>query len=172
MRKRQHTGISTTERDEMIARWVQLITLAASCYNVGTIWMTQFGYRLWALIKPGEFATYHRTWWEGWQGVQPIVFPSGIIATLGSLAQLRWRSPRIPRWLALANLIVQIQSWLWTAIFWAPLQARLQQTRREDGTLDPGYRRLLTTHWLRVALFSANGALQFWMAVISFLARD
>lgn len=172
VQKEQNTGAANVRRQETIARWVQIVSLAASSYNVGTIWMTQFGYRLWAHIKPGEFAAYHRSWWEGWGGIQPIVFPFGIIGTLGSLAQLRWRSARVPRWLIWLNVMLQILSWLLTGVLWAPLQARLQQTRREDGKLDKDYQWLMRSHWLRVALFTGCGVLQFWMLVISFLSRD
>ncbi|GAC1505731.1 MAG: hypothetical protein NVS2B12_19590 [Ktedonobacteraceae bacterium] len=161
-----------TQQQEAIARWLQLISLAASCYNVGTIWMTQLGYRLWARIKPGEFEEYHRAWWEGWGGIKPIVFPAGIAATLGSLAQLRWRSAAVPRWLLWLNIMVQVQSWLWTGLLWAPLQARLKRTQREDGGLDPDYQRLMSTHWWRVALFTASGVLQFCIVVMSFLTHD
>ena len=70
VQKGHNTDTANAERQEAIALWVQMVSLAASCYNVGTIWMTQFGYRLWAHIKPGEFAEYHRSWWEGWGGIR------------------------------------------------------------------------------------------------------
>jgi hypothetical protein len=151
---------------------MQLIGLATSCYNVGTIWMTQLGWRLWTHVGRAEFEDYHRAWWFGWRGIQPIVFPSGIVATLGSLAQLRWRSPRVPTWMVWLNLTLMMQSWLLTATFWGRWQAQLKQVRQEDGSLDPLYHRLLTTHWLRVALFTACGILQLWMSVKSFLPHD
>src|SRR6266849_4931884 len=164
--------IRTSSRTASISRWVQLISLAAGCYNVGIILMTQFGYRLWARVGRAEFEDYHRAWWYGWGGIQPLSFPSGIVATLGALAQLRWRSPHIPSWLVWLNINVWIQAWVMTAVWWGRWQAQLKQARQEDGSLDPLYHRLLTTHWLRVALFAAGGVLQFWMAVKSFLARN
>src|SRR5712692_9493724 len=42
--------IRMSSRTESASKWVQLISLAASCYNVGTILMTQLGYRLWARV--------------------------------------------------------------------------------------------------------------------------
>jgi hypothetical protein len=171
MQTEHGTLTKATERQEAIARWVQIISLATSCYNVGTIWMTQFGYRLWAHIKPGEFAEYHDAWWRGWGGLKPVVFPLGIVATLASLAQLRWRLPQVPSWLVWSNVVLIMQAWLLTAVLWAPLQARLKQTKREDGSLDTDYRRLMGTHWLRVALFTGCGILQFWMSVIGLLSR-
>ena len=163
--------VHMNSRERTIAQWVQLISLAASCYNVGTILMTQLGYRLWARVGHAEFADYHKAWWYGWRGIQPIAFPSGIIATLGALAQLGWRSPRVPSWLVWLNITMWMQAWITTALWWGRWQAELKQARQEDGSLDPLFRRLLTTHWLRVALFTAGGVLQFWMAVKSFLVR-
>jgi hypothetical protein len=169
--QKEHDDMNS-ERQEAITRWVQIISMATSCYNVGTIWMAQFGYRLWVHVKPEEFAEYHRSWWQGWGGIQPIVFPSGIVAMVGSLAQLRWHSAKVPRRLVWLNVVLQMLSWLMTGVFWAPLQARLQQTRRADGTLDNDYQLLMKSHWLRVAFFTGCGFLQFWMSVLSFLSRN
>ena len=110
--------IRTSSRTASISRWVQLISLAAGCYNVGIILMTQLGYRLWARVGRAEFEDYHRAWWYGWGGIQPLSFPSGIVATLGALAQLRWRSPHIPSWLVWLNINVWIQAWVMTAVWW------------------------------------------------------
>jgi hypothetical protein len=49
------------------------------------------------------------------------------------------------------------------------LQARVVEARLPDGSLAPDYLLLLGTHWLRVALITASGALAFWMAMRSFL---
>jgi hypothetical protein len=171
-RKKEDSDTPVVSHSEVAAHWVQLISLTTSCYNVGIILMTQLGYRLWAHVKPTEFEDYHRAWWSGWRGIQPLSFPSGIVATLGSLAQLGWRTPRVPVWLVWLNITLQMQSWLLTAVLWAPLQAQLRRARQEDGSLDPLFQRLLVTHWLRVALFTACGAMQFWMAVRSFLSRN
>lgn len=155
-----------------ISQWIQLICLITSCYNLGVILMTQLGYRLWAKVGRAEFQDYHKAWWYGWSGIQPLSFPSGIVATLGALIQLRLCSPRVPAWLVWVNISVWIQAWIMTALWWGRWQAQLQQTRQEDGSIDPLYHRLMTTHWLRVALFAAGAVLQFWMAVKSFLTRD
>jgi hypothetical protein len=167
-----HPDTRMSSRTELASKWVQLISLAASCYNVGTILMTQLGYRLWARVGHAEFEDYHKAWWYGWRGIQPIAFPSGIVATLGALAQLHWRSPRVPSWMVWLNITALMQAWVMTAVWWGRWQGQLKRARQEDGSLDPLYRRLLTTHWLRVALFTAGGILQLWMAVKSFLARS
>jgi hypothetical protein len=36
-------------------QWTLALTLAASSYSVGTIWMVQTGYRLWPYVSPGDF---------------------------------------------------------------------------------------------------------------------
>ncbi len=163
---------SMNSHTTLISKWVQLISLATSCYNVGIILMTQLDYRLWARVGSAEFEDYHKAWWYGWGGIKPLSFPSGIVASLGALAQLRWHSPHVPSWLVWFNISMWIQAWVMTVIWWGRWQAQLKQTRQENGAVDPLYHRLLTTHWLRVALFAASGFLQFWMAAKSFLTRD
>jgi len=143
--------------------WVQLVMLAASCYNMGTMWMTQVSWRLWASVGRDEFPAYHRAWWVGLRGIQPVVFPLGILATLGSFAQLRWRPARVPAWTAWLGLALWAVAWGATAGWWGRFQGRLEEVRREDGTLDPLYRRLLATHWARVALITASALLQVGM---------
>src|SRR5207302_11098623 len=91
--------------------WVQLVTLAASCYNVGTMWLTQVNWRLWAYVGRDEFPAYYRAWWFGWRGIQPVVFPLGILATLGSFAQLRWRPAGVPAWAAWLGAGLWVATW-------------------------------------------------------------
>jgi hypothetical protein len=151
--------------DAMRVRWwVQIITLAASCYTMGTIWMTQVSWRLFAQVGRDDFPAYHRAWWFGLRGIQPVVFPGGILATLGAFAQLRWRAPRTPAWQAWLNVGLLVTAWAATAAWWGRLQGQLEYVRQEDGTLHPLYQRLLATHWLRVALFTASALLQIAMA--------
>ncbi len=144
--------------------WVQIITLAASCYNMGTIWMTQVSWRLFAHVGREDFPAYHRAWWFGPRGIQPVVFPCGILATLGTFAQLRWCAPRTPTWMAWLSAGLLITAWVSTGAWWGRLQGQLEYVRQEDGSLNPLYQRLLATHWLRVALFTASALLQIGMA--------
>ena len=63
-------------------------------------------------------------------------------------------------WLALALPITMATA---TAVYWAPLQSRLSaQVDR------PLLRRLLVTHWIRVALISAHGVMMCWIAAVAF----
>jgi hypothetical protein len=61
---------------------------------------------------------------------------------------------------------------LLTAIWWAPLMARLSQAVDVSGAWTPEFRLLLATHWLRVALVTAYGVLIFWMAWTSFAPEE
>src|SRR5260370_37390646 len=108
--------IRTSSRTASISRWVQLISLAAGCYNVGIILMTQLGYRLWARVGRAEFQDYHRAWWYGWGGIHPLFFPLGIVATLLALVQLRSRSPHNHSWLVWLNINACIQAWVMTSV--------------------------------------------------------
>ncbi|MDQ2828338.1 MAG: hypothetical protein M3Y74_04730 [Chloroflexota bacterium] len=147
-----------------ITRWVQLVTLATSCYNVGTIWMVQVSWRLFARVGRAEFPAYHRAWWFGWRGIQPVVFPAAILTVLGSLAQLRWRPSRVPARAVWVSITLQALVYALTGAWWGRWQARLDQALAEDGSPTPLYRRLVTTHWLRVALLTAAALVQCWMA--------
>ena len=147
-----------------VVRWLVLVTLATCSYNVGTIWMTHLSWRLWRHVGPAEFPAYHRAWWFGWRGIQPIIFPVAAVAALGTLAQLRWRPPRVPRpalWLAVS---LQVLTYASTAAWWGRWQGQLTTVRCDDGSLNPFYEHILRTHWLRVALITASGALQVWIA--------
>ncbi|MGI8691034.1 MAG: hypothetical protein ACR2M3_20835 [Thermomicrobiales bacterium] len=146
---------------------VLLITLAASCYSVGTIWMVQVSWRLFAYVGPAEFPDYHRAWWLGPRGIQPIVFPLAGLAFLGSVAEFRWRPSHASVAAVWLSLTLQVLAYVLTAAWWGRWQAQLHRVRLDDGSLNPLYQRLLSTHWLRVALLTAAAAPQFWMAVRS-----
>ncbi|MBT2229067.1 hypothetical protein [Nonomuraea sp. NEAU-A123] len=64
-------------------------------------------------------------------------------------------------WLALAVEAAMLAA---TATYWAPLQIRL--SRRNDRRL---LRLLLATHWIRVGLVTAFGALLCWMVTLAFI---
>ena len=144
------------------AEWVLVLTLAASFYNVGTIWMVQMGYRLWPYLAPSDFGAYHRAWWSQ---IKPVVFPVAGLALFGSIAMI-WLRPDGVTWAPLwLNIALQIGTGCLTAAFWGRWQAQTHYARRMDGSLDPMYVRIMSTHWLRAALITANGLLVFWMTI-------
>ena len=157
-------------KETKASRWLLLIALAVSFYNVGLIWLTQVSsYRLWPYVGPAEFEAYHGAWWRS---IQPVLILAGGLAVLSPLAMPRWRPPRVPLWAVWLGIVLQATVWALTAVFWAPLQARLVQVWLPDGTLNPDFDLLLNTHWMRVALVTGYGALLFWMAARSFLSDE
>jgi hypothetical protein len=63
-------------------------------------------------------------------------------------------------WLALALPLTMAAA---TVVYWAPLQIRL--STQLDRLL---LRRLLATHWIRVALISAHSVMLWWIAAVTF----
>lgn len=120
------------------AQWVLIATFAASFYSVGTIWMTQFGWRLWPYVAPDDFAAYHEAWWAM---IKPVIFPVAAIAFLGSIALVWWRPAgvtAIPVWL---NFSLQILTYSLTAAFWGRWQAKTRFAKLPGGALDALYLR-------------------------------
>ena len=134
---------------------------------MGAIWMAQVSWRLFARVGREDFPAYHRAWWFGPRGIQPVVFPFGIVAILGAFAQLRWHVPRTPTWMAWLNIGFLVTVWEATAAWWGRQQAQMEYVYQEDHSLNPLYQRLLATHWIRVALITASALLQIGMAVAS-----
>ncbi len=142
----------------------QLINVAASSYNVGLVLMAHLGWRLWRHVGREEFPAFHRAWWFGAGGLQPILWPGVLVHALGSIAQLGSRSRPAPAWMAWAVLGLQAGSGALTGAWWGRQQAHMEHVRREDGSLDPHYEWLITTHWLRVVLITAAAAGQVAIA--------
>lgn len=144
------------------AQWILMATFAASFYNVGTIWMTQFGWRLWPYVSPSDFNAYHLAWWAM---IKPVIFPVAAVAFLGSIALVWWRPEGVAAPLVWINLALQVATYATTAIFWARWQAHTNYAKMPDGGLDPMYTLTMSTHWIRCAIITANGLLVFWMLV-------
>ncbi len=144
------------------AEWLLILTFAASLYDVGTIWMTQFGWRLWPYVAPDDFAGYHGAWWSM---IKPVIFPVAAIAFFGSVAMIRWRPEGVDATPVWVNVAVQVAVYVLTAALWGRWQAQTHYATLPDGSLDPLYVRVMSTHWIRSALITANGLLVFWMMV-------
>ncbi len=70
------------------SQWVLMVTLAATFYGVGNIWMTELGWRLWPYVAPADFDSYHKAWWAM---IKPVVFPVAAVAFFGAFALIWWR---------------------------------------------------------------------------------
>jgi hypothetical protein len=151
--------------DTRIARgqWVLLVISALGLYAVGNVWLVQLAcYRLWPHVAPAEAFNYHIAWWHSIWGV---LFGPSAIVVLGAVALL-WMRPANLKvrlvWLGLALLVLTSVG---TAIWWAPLMARLVTP---DGVmLLRDYGLLMSTHWIRVALITAYGITYFIMLIRS-----
>lgn len=143
---------------------LQLVNMTAASYNVGLVMMVHFGWRLWRHVGREDFPSYHRAWWFGPGGLQPILWPGVAVHAIGSIAQLRNRSQAVPPWLPATVLGLQLGSGLLTGLWWGRAQAGTTQVRRTDGTPDPEFERLLASHWLRVALITTAAAGQYAIA--------
>ncbi len=144
------------------AQWALLITFAASFYSVGTIWMTQFGWRLWTYVAPADFAAYHAAWWSM---IKPVIFPVEAVAVSGSIAMIWWRPEGVDAMSVGINVALHLIVYALTAAFWGRWQAQTHYARLPDGSLYPMYARVMSTHWIRGILVTANGLLPFWMMI-------
>jgi hypothetical protein len=136
-----------------------LMTVVLALYGVGNVWLVQVSsYPLWAYVGPREFHAYHVAWWHSIWGV--ILAPAGLLV-IASVLLLWWRPDGVPGWEVWLGVALQLALVLGTALWWAPLMARLSTP--EDGLVRSLYPLLLATHWLRVAIVTAYGVLTVWM---------
>ena len=134
-------------------------TCALSLYGVGQVWLVQLSsYRLWTYVGPREFRAYHAAWWRGIWGV--VLAPAALV-TIGAALMVWRQAPGVPVWAVWFGLALQIALLFGTAIWWAPLMARLEAP--DGGILPNAYRLLMKTHWIRVGIVTAYGALLLWM---------
>ncbi|MBV9994685.1 MAG: hypothetical protein JO127_05685 [Caulobacteraceae bacterium] len=145
----------------MIARWLLLAVFALSLYGAGQVWLVQVSsYPLWRYVGDAQFAAYHRAWWRS---IWAVVLGPAALVLLGALLMLWWRPPQTPAWFSWLGAGLQLALVVGTALWWAPLMARLEGP---GGGPDPArFRLLLNTHWLRVGLVSAYAILVGWMVL-------
>jgi hypothetical protein len=144
-------------------RWLLLFNLAAGFYGVGNVWLVQLTcYPLWTYVGPAEYEAYHNFWWHSIWG--DILFPS-VLAFLGAIAMLRWRPFGVPKGALWLGVGLQVLLWVLTALMWGRWMAQLIQVSGPVyGAL---FHKMLVTHWLRVAIVTGYGILQFWIVSVS-----
>ena len=74
----------------------------------------------------------------------------------------------MPVWAVRLGFGLEFLLALGTAVWWGPLMARLASP--ETGLIQPLYRQLMLTHWMRVGLVTAYGLLVVWMLMRCMLA--
>ena len=140
-------------------RGLLFVTSALGMYAVGNMWFVQFvSYALWPYVGKQEAYAYHIAWWHSIWGV--LFVPAGAVL-LGSIAMLRVRPDGVSRQSGLFGFGLQLIVYLITAAWFAPLMARLASP--DAGLSLPLYHLLMTTHWVRFALFTAYGILCVYM---------
>lgn len=141
-----------------VADWVLLIALVVGFYNVGIIWLMQVHvYPLFGLVGEDEWVSYHTAHWHRIWGV--VFVPAGL-TLLGAVLLVFFRPAGVPGWSLWLGLGVQVLLYALTAVLWAPMQVRLG---KRGGSRNAVYRRLLRTHWIRVALITLYALLLLWM---------
>jgi hypothetical protein len=145
------------------SQWLLLCTCALSLYSVGNIWPVQLSsYRLWRYVGAREFHAYHLAWWHSIWGV--ILAPA-VLVFVGAVLMVWWRAPGVPPLAVWAGFVLQLALVLGTALWWGPLMARLENGA--GGLATDRFELLMQTHWLRVAIVTAYGALTLWMVAQS-----
>jgi hypothetical protein len=117
-------------------------------------------YPVWPLVGEHEWRAYHDAHKRRLPGV---VFVPHCLGIVGSALLVGWPPDRVAVWLVWLALVIPVTMVAETSAYWAPLQIRLPA--RLDRLL---LRRLLATHWIRVALISAHGAVMWWIAAMAF----
>ena len=135
------------------------VTSALGMYAVGNIWFVQLlSYALWPYVGKQEAYAYHIAWWHSIWGV--LFVPAGVVL-VGSIAMLRLRPEGVSRKTGQVGFGLQLLVYLLTAAWFGPLMARLASP--DAGLSLPLYHLLMTTHWVRFALFTAYGILCVYM---------
>jgi len=126
---------------------------------VGSIWIVDpLIYPSWPMIGPVEVDAVRAEHWHRLPGV--VFLPAGLALAV-AVAMVRLRPPGVPGRAVRLGLALQVAASLVTAVWFAPLQARMSTP--EGGLSGPVFRQLATTHRVRVAIITAYGALTFWM---------
>ena len=137
-------------------RVLVLANLAVTLYLVGLIWFVQMvHYPLFDGVGAGGFALYEARH-ARWTGV--VVAPA-MLVELATAVLLVWRRPAgIPRWampLGLAGVLA-----LWGVTFGVSVP---QHAVLAGGFDAEAHRVLVSTNWIRTALWTARGGLMLWV---------
>jgi hypothetical protein len=127
-----------------------LAHVAATLFMVGVIWFVQVvHYPLFARVGPSGFAAYS-TSHARLTGL--VVGPPMLLEAATAGALVVWNPPGVSVSLMWAGLLLVAGIWLSTALLQAPRHTTL------GGGFDPAVHRfLVTSNWLRTALWSLRG---------------
>ena len=156
-------------------RYLVLINLAVAFYNVAVIWLMQLDiFPTWRFIPTSEFG---RVQGQHFWRLFLVVFPKAGLAIVLAFLLYRLRPPGLPSQALKLGVVIQISLWLLTALLWGRWQGQIALPGSEPvPVLGPAnyalYQKMLSTHWVRVALITAYGALSFWLAVRTFIREE
>jgi hypothetical protein len=149
------------------SQWLLVVMTLLAVGGVGQVWLVQLSsYRLFAYVGPREFEAYHWAWWRSIWG--PVISPAALVF-VGAVVMLWMPPPGIPSWALWLGFALELLLGVGTAIWWGPLMARLSAP--DTGLIQPRYRQLLRTHWIRVALVTSYGWLASWMLIRTLALR-
>jgi hypothetical protein len=132
-----------------------LLNLALAFYAVGTIWAHEVDiFRSWRLVDPD---TFRRLQLAHWRKLPYWVFvPIGLMF-VGSTTLVWYHPIASPGWAVWGSVTSQLASHGLTAAMWGPWQAKLSTDDRGSGS--PYLAKILSTHWIRTVLMTANGVI-------------
>lgn len=138
--------------------WLFLITFALIFYGMGASFVESFvNYPTWRLIGPGEFLAYH-------QALSPLIVGYMVIplvaATVLTLLLAWFRPPPIPRWGIWVSVVLQLISWISTALIQIPIQMELSKNGLSFPLID---QLIFTNFWFRKVPQVINVILFLWM---------
>ena len=135
---------------------VLLVHAAATLFMVGLIWFVQVvHYPLFARVGDGGFAAYSAAH-SRLTGL--VVGPPMLAEAATAAALVLGPPPGLPLWLPLLGVVLLAAIWLSTALLQSP-----QHTTLGRGFDPTSHRFLVTTNWIRTALWTARGILVLLM---------
>lgn len=93
-----------------------------------------------------------------------LVAPLMVLELATACALLLLRPDEIPWWMPVAGLVLVALAWITTWLIQAPRRSDVWPWRDGDA-----YRSLVSTNWVRTALWSARGVLVVTMALLLFI---
>ena len=132
-----------------------LLHLASTLFMTGVIWFVQIvHYPLFAGVGETGFATYEER--HSW--LTTLVVAPPMLVELATGVALLWRRPEtIPLWEVALGLALIGVIWLSTYLLQIP-----RHTVLSEGFDVTAHRELVTTNWLRTAVWSLRTGLVLW----------
>lgn len=144
----------------MNASLIFILNLLATWYMVGLIWIVQVvHYKMFDRVGTEEFVQYEA---DHNRLITPIVGIPMLIELATAAALLYWAPNSLPSWAAWAGLAMVVAIWISTAILQVPCHSILM-----NGFDQEAYQRLVSTNWLRTALWTARGAMMGYFAMVA-----